>query len=191
MIQTPCVIFAGGKSSRMKEDKSLLPFASYSTLCEYQYQRLTHIFRTVYIITKDAKKFPFQANFLEEISPVYAPTVGFVHILSTLQEEKVFVLSVDAPFVSQKEIETLLQYDNDTYDATVAKTPQGIQPLCGIYHKSMLPIFQNMLATHTHKLTQALFTCKTQFVSFENTEAFMNLNYPDEYQKALKLSYNL
>jgi molybdopterin-guanine dinucleotide biosynthesis protein A len=191
MIQTPCVIFAGGKSSRMKEDKSLLPFASYSTLTEYQYQRLCKIFDKVYIVTKDTSKFPFQANFLKETSDIYAPTVGFVHLLETLQCEKAFVLSVDSPFITQKEIEELFQYDNETYDATIAKTPQGIQPLCGIYHKSMLPVFKTMLKENNHKLTKTLLTCKTQFVSFSNTQPFMNLNYPEEYKEALKLSYNL
>jgi molybdopterin-guanine dinucleotide biosynthesis protein A len=45
-----CVIFAGGKSSRMGEDKSLLPFGTFSSLAEYQYNRLSNIFDIVYIL---------------------------------------------------------------------------------------------------------------------------------------------
>ena len=52
----PCVILAGGKSSRMGEDKSLLPFPPYKTLTHYQYQRLNKIFKNVYISSKDSSK---------------------------------------------------------------------------------------------------------------------------------------
>jgi len=40
----PCVILCGGKSSRMGEDKALLPFGEYSTLVQYQYERLQSVF---------------------------------------------------------------------------------------------------------------------------------------------------
>jgi molybdopterin-guanine dinucleotide biosynthesis protein A len=188
MIQTPCVIFAGGKSSRMKEDKSLLPFASYPTLTQYQYTRLSKIFSTVYISCKDTTKYDFQANFIEEHSPVFAPTVGFVTLFEQLKASKVFVLSVDTPFITEKEIKKIFDADKKNYDATIAKTQDKIQPLCGIYHRSMFEIFQKMLQEENHKLSKILNQTTTCFVPFENTQPFMNLNYPQEYKEALKLS---
>jgi len=62
------IIFAGGKSSRMGRDKALLPFGEYSTLCEYQYQRLAKIFETVHISTKEAK-FDFDAPLIYDLYP--------------------------------------------------------------------------------------------------------------------------
>ena len=38
--EMPLVILCGGKSSRMKEDKALLPFSNASSLAKYQYKRL-------------------------------------------------------------------------------------------------------------------------------------------------------
>ena len=55
------VIFAGGKSSRMGEDKSLLPFGTYTTLAEYQHAKLSKLFYKVYL---SAKKNKFIFKFL-------------------------------------------------------------------------------------------------------------------------------
>ena len=80
MIEIPCVIFAGGKSSRMGRDKSLLPFGGFETLTQYQYERLKKIFANVYISCKNRSKFDFDANFIEDDADfnTYAPTSGFI-----------------------------------------------------------------------------------------------------------------
>lgn len=43
LLDIPCVIFAGGKSSRMGEDKALLPFGNFKTLTQYQLTRLQKV----------------------------------------------------------------------------------------------------------------------------------------------------
>ena len=189
MITIPCVIFAGGKSSRMGEDKSLLPFGSQKTLTQYQYIRLSKIFKNVYISSKDKTKFNFEAPFIEDIKvdSIYAPTVGFVSIFEKLKDERIFILSVDSPFVEKDEINKILSNDSLDMDATIAKTKFGIQPMCGVYHRSLEPKFLNMLKTDNHKLGFLLKSSNTTFVEFKNEEPFLNLNHPHEYQKALSL----
>ena len=192
MYNTPCIIFAGGKSSRMGEDKALLPFAGYKTLAHYQYARLSEIFTSVYISCKDASKFDFDANFLEDIptNATFAPTVGFVTAFEKLQSERLFVLSVDTPFVTSKEIEQLFEADEAKYDATIARTKEGMQPLCGIYHVSLQTNFKEMLEKGNHKLGQLLKDVHTKYVTFEQTQPFLNLNHPHQYQEALTIIRN-
>jgi len=190
MLNIPCVIFAGGKSSRMGEDKTLLPFAGFSTLTEYQYSRLSKIFKDVYISTKFQNKFHFHANFIVdnlEDETLYAPTSGFISAFETLKTEKIFVLSVDAPFVGENEIQKLLNADKDDKDATVAQTPRGVEPMCGIYHRSLLDSFLNMQKKNSHKLRYLLKNSKTHYVHFEDERLFLNLNHPHEYKEALLL----
>lgn len=190
MFTTPCILFAGGKSSRMGEDKALLPFGSYSTLTEYQYARLSKIFLHVYISTKNPAKFHFSANFITDLPTLqssYAPTVGFISAFETLLSDRLFVLSVDSPFVGEHEIEKLLKEDTPSYDAIVAKTQQGVQSMCGVYHRSLLGSFKNMHKSNRHKLTYLLENSKTHYLEFENEKAFLNLNHPHEYKEALFL----
>ncbi|WP_415397053.1 molybdenum cofactor guanylyltransferase MobA [Sulfurimonas sp. CS5] len=194
MLDIPCVIFAGGKSSRMGEDKSLLPFAGFSTLTEFQLSRLNKIFKTVYISCKDKSKFNFltenkEAKFIEDTKSIntFAPTAGFVAIFEELKEDSFFALSVDAPFVSQKEIKKIIDADTKDSDATIAQTEFGVQPMCGIYHRSLENKFTKMLEQDNHKLGFLLKSSKTTFVNFDDEKPFLNLNHPHEYKEALSL----
>ena len=189
MLDIPCVIFAGGKSSRMLKDKSLLPFGDFDTLTQFQLSRLRKIFKNVYISCKDKNKFDFNANFIEDIKTdsVFAPTAGFVAIFNTLRCESFFALSVDSPFICEKEINELLKNDLIDTDATIATLEDKTQPMCGIYHRSLEVKFKNMLKQNNHKLGLLLKNSNTIFVNFKDEKAFLNLNHPHEYEKALQL----
>lgn len=179
------VIFAGGKSSRMGEDKALLSFAGYSTLAEFQYSRLSKLFKHVAISAKE-NKFDFDCVVIEDIYEEHSPLVGIISIFETLQVEEVYILSVDAPFVESDTIEKILSCKENGSDAVVAQSPSGVQPLCGLYKKSILPFAQQQLEKNNHKLGDLLRLANTEYVKFEGDLPFTNLNHPEEYQEALK-----
>ncbi|SFV58519.1 Molybdopterin-guanine dinucleotide biosynthesis protein MobA [hydrothermal vent metagenome] len=168
----------------MGEDKALLPFGGYDTLSEYQYTRLQKIFSKVYISTKDPNKFPFKADFIVDKSDVFAPTAGFVSIYGALDVERFFVLGVDMPFVDEGIIATLIEADKAESDATLALSHNGVEALCGIYHRSLQSSFKAMLIKGEHKLRKLLDEVDATLVSFSQKELFFNLNKPHEYQKA-------
>ena len=189
MLDIPCVIFAGGKSSRMGEDKALLPFAGFDTLTEYQHARLSKIFSSVYISCKDKSIFSFDANFIEDDkkSSVFAPTLGFISVFNTIKENRFFAISVDSPFITNFEIQKIILADKNFHDALIAKTDEGIQPLCGIYSKKLKNEFLKMLKKENHKLGLLLKNSQTSYVYFENSKPFLNMNHPQDYQEALKI----
>jgi len=185
MIHTySAVIFAGGKSSRMGRDKSLLPFGNYSTLSEFQQERLKPWFKKVYISAKE-NKFDFNCECIEDKQPMNSPLIGLLSILESIEEEEIFVLSVDAPFVDQNVIEKILDSNDMSCDAIIAKSSSGIQPLCGLYKKSILPFIYRQLESDNHKLQALLALAQTHYVTFDNDLPFTNLNHPHEYEKAL------
>ena len=189
MFDIPCVIFAGGRSSRMGEDKSLLPFGSSPTLTQYQLQKLQKLFNNVYISCKTKDKFDFNANFIEDIPTqnIFAPTTGFVAIFKELTDENIFVISVDSPFITDREINKIIDADDSSLDATIAITDVGVQPMCGIYHRSVERGFIEMLENDNHKLNFLLKNSNTKYIHFKNEQPFLNLNNPDEYKQALTL----
>ncbi len=186
MIKIPCVLFAGGKSSRMQSDKSLLPFGSHQTLTHYQTTRLQKIFSKIYISTKDPSKFPkIAVEFIVDKDEVFAPTAGFVAAFEKLRSD-FFVLGVDMPFVSKEAIEQLVNAHSKKFDATLAEVDGKLEPLCGVYSKTLQKEFEAMLQSGNHALRKMLSRQKIQTVAFKK-ELFFNLNYPHEYQKAKEL----
>jgi cyclic pyranopterin phosphate synthase len=187
MIDVACIIFAGGKSSRMGQDKALLPFGEYNSLAEFQYERMKKIFTNVFISAKSAEKFDFTCKVIQDppTDDVYAPTAGFVSVFEHLHVSRVFVLSVDCPFVDKKSIQALLDADSTDVDATIAKTSSGIQPMCGVYHRSLHVSFKEMLENSNHRLGKLLSSSKTNYIFFQDESIFINLNNPDEYKSAI------
>jgi len=181
----PAIIFTGGKSSRMGRDKALLPFAGYSSLAQYQYERFQKLFEKVYLSTKE-NKFDFEAVLIPDNYAVSSPLAGIVSVFETLDAEEVFILSVDAPFVDETVIKKLMEKKKEGDNTVIAKTQDGLQPLCGIYKRSLLPLAKTALKNNNHKLTDLLKKSDSIFVMFEEKALFSNLNHPHDYEKALQ-----
>lgn len=180
----PVVILAGGKSSRMKNgDKALLAFGGYDTLSEFQYARLSACFDRVYISTK-LDKFNFKANFIKDKSEVFAPTIALLSIFEELNEDRVFLISVDTPFIMVETIKEIMAYEGEI---VVAKSPNGIEPLCGIYSKSLIPKIKEMIKSDNHKLNYLIKNSDSSFIEFKNENEFLNVNRVEDYNKALIL----
>lgn len=190
ILDITCVIFAGGKSSRMGEDKSLLPFGSFDTLTEFQLYRTKQIFKRVYISTKTRDKFHFDGDFIIDEGEAFAPTAGFVSIFNHIDDERFLALSVDTPFIDYHIFKKLIDNDDGSYDATIAKSPNGTHPLCGIYHRSLESDFIEMLKQDNHRLGKLLSSKNSHFVEFDSDDTFLNLNNPDEYKKAIEVYLN-
>ena len=185
LLCSTAVILAGGKSSRMQRDKALLPFGEANSLAEFQYRRLSKIFSKVYISSKK-NKFDFDVQVVEDRYESSSPLVALVSIFESLEEvEEVFLLSVDAPFVSESVINKLYK-NNRSVDVVVAQSNNGLEPLCAIYHRSCLFEAKRALEENNHRLQTLFETLNVKKVKIEDESIFMNLNYPSEYEMAQK-----
>ncbi len=188
MKDISCIILSGGKSSRMKEDKSLLPFGAKNSLTQYQYERLKPHFKKVYISSKQ-NKFNFikddKTLILDENLESFSPIVALKSILKKLNEKKVFIITVDTPFVSISSIKEIVKNSKD-FDICVAQT-QRTHNLCGVFSSSILPKIDEMIEKDIHKVSFLLKNSKTKCLNFLDEDEFINLNNPEDYQKALKI----
>ena len=182
----PCVIFAGGKSSRMGRDKALLPFGGQPTLAAYQFSRLSPLFSATFLSAKSADKFTEGMPVIvdDPAFESFAPTAGFIAVFRRLGHGRFFALSVDTPFVDARVISALLEADREDLDAVIARTARGMHPLCGIYHASLLSRFETMAASGEHALGKMLKSANVTYVDFNDEEPFTNLNRPEEYATA-------
>jgi len=185
MFNTPAVIFAGGKSSRMGQDKALLPFGTYASLSEYQYAKLSKLFTHVYLSTKK-QKFDFTCQTITDMYETSSPLVALLSCFDSLETETLFVLSVDAPLVDKEIIARLynesILSSNKNRDAIIAQSPNGVQPLCGFYRRSIRSLAETFLSENNHRLTALLSEANTWYVPFTQEKPFTNLNTMPQYQ---------
>jgi molybdopterin-guanine dinucleotide biosynthesis protein A len=167
----------------MGKDKALLPFGGYPTLTEFQYNKFSNYFQNVYIAAK-TNKFDFDCSVIEDTGEEYSPLIALLSVFETLDSEEVFILSVDAPFVDKEVVEKILKSRDSEKGIIIAKSPSGVQPLCGCYKKSITPLAYAQLEKGNHKLLDLLALANAKLVEFEKDEPFTNLNHPHEYLKA-------
>ena len=152
LFEITCVILSGGKSSRMGEDKSLLPFSTSKTLIQYQYERLKPYFKNIYISSK-INKFDFlETDFLilDENQEVFSPILALDSIFNKLKNQKIFIITVDSPFVSIETISKLI-IESENYDICIAQT-QKTHNLCGIFSSNISKTIKSMIKNDIHKI---------------------------------------
>ncbi len=180
----PCIILSGGKSSRMGEDKSLLPFGNFDTLIQFQYSKLSKIFSNVFISSK-TNKFNFHANLiLDDNLHISSPMIALQSILKEF-DNKVFIITVDIPLLKKETIEELIRMSKNS-DITIAMDKEKIHNLCGIFDTSLLNNINSYIKEDIHKINYLIKNSNTTYVSFENIHQFTNINTEDEYKKALE-----
>ncbi len=183
------VIFAGGRSTRMGQDKALLPFGGYRTLAEYQYRRLQPLFGQVLLSAK-TPKFPFDAPvILDRDEDRSSPMVALASVLAYSTKERVFVLSVDMPFVDEALIRRLHEALEDHRGAQIAyaRSPRGAEPLCAVYCRSLLPRVESLLTQGEHRMRALIGQVESVEVPCERDEIFVNLNTPQDYERYKEL----
>lgn len=186
-FNAPCVILAGGKSSRMGQDKSLLPFGECPTLTHYQAARLKPLFESLHVSTKEDKFDGEFALILDKNDGVFSPMVALASILENFKDSYVFCLSVDAPFVEEEQIKALWEVAQKTPNsAIIPRDLQTRHPLCGFYHSSLASMARQLANEENHKLGFLLQKCGATYVDFKDSKPFTNLNHPHEYEESLK-----
>ena len=192
-FEITCVILSGGKSSRMGEDKSLLPFSSSKTLIEYQYNRLKPYFQNVYISSK-INKFDFideEFLILDENKDIFSPILALDTIFNKFKNQKIFIITVDTPLVTIESITKLIEESKD-YDICVAQS-EKTHNLCGIFSSIISFSIKKMIENDIHKINYLIKNNKYNIVNFNNNSEFININNREEYIKSLEyisLNYN-
>ncbi|EAH7597707.1 molybdenum cofactor guanylyltransferase [Campylobacter upsaliensis] len=177
------VILCGGKSSRMGQDKSLLQIGQKS-LAQNAYEKLTPLFKKVYLSSKD-EKFDFKADLIKDDKSfqIYSPMLALYSILRHFKNEFVFILGVDFVRFSGEELEKLTPFLKQDYKIIIPQTKLYKHSLCGFYHSSLAPLCEEMLIKNEQKIRLLFDKVPSKFVPFESEEAFLNLNYYDEFLK--------
>lgn len=185
------LILAGGKSSRMGRDKSLLPFGG-KTMLEHMTQLTQGIFEeTIVVVNHRAKTEGLdlsKAKVYEDLFKNGGPLAGIYTGLSYSKHSASCVFTCDMPFIDEVFIRNLLGFWRADMEALCFEDKQGrLQPFPGIYVRSSRFLVRTMLnqgeSSMQHFLQVAL--VNPLVLKEEKLKVFINMNTLEDYYYVL------
>ena len=136
------IILAGGKSSRMGQDKALIPWQNIPML-KRVYKVANKCTEKVYIITSWPQKYqsilPTECEWLTELK-TEGPLVALAQGLTQINSNWILLLGCDSPLLNSDIIQTWVSELNQLSPeilALVPKKSQGWEPLCAFYRQEI------------------------------------------------------
>ena len=192
------VILAGGKSTRMGQNKSLLKINGL-TVIERITQLMSSIFKNVILITNTPEEYKFlDIPMFKDIYENKGPLAGIHSGPSNSLTEKNFIISCDLPLMTKEMIVYMINYKTEKV-ITICEADGFVQHLVGNYCKSVLPIAEKLLANgmkETKDANQKKRKCSVYNLldivgpeiidvkkkPFYKEGTFYNLNRPEDYE---------
>lgn len=181
-------VLAGGMSSRMGEDKSLLLFRG-KPLIMYAIEALSPLCEKV-IISSNHSVYDFtHCEVWPDKLPLKAPINGLYTCLKGSQTDWNFILTCDMPFAGTPLFSYLLAQAHDDDDAVIPVHGKGlVEPLCGLYNRSILDVVENRISDGQYSILDLLRSVRCHYAAigtdqgFYHEEMFSNLNSPADLQ---------
>ena len=190
------IILAGGCSTRMGTDKSLLRLGN-GTVIEKVRDLMTEIFENVLLSTNNLEQHRFLG--LEMVPDLYenrGPVSGIHASLISSRTHKNFFLSCDLPLISREIIRYIIDYDSPK-QIVVPIVEGEIQPLCGVFRKSLIPLIEEMIGSSlvpdkekgkiSASVKRLIEKADTDYINakilhFFNDNLFFNMNTASDYE---------
>jgi len=148
------VILAGGKSSRMGQDKGLIP-VNGKPMVQHLINATKPLKLKTIIIANNSNYDAFGIPVYKDIYQDSGPLGGIHSGLINSQTSRVIVLSCDTPFVSTEFIEYLIKIAN-THDIIIPKHGSKTHPLIGIYSENILNVLNESINNNKLKVMELI-----------------------------------
>lgn len=190
------IILAGGKSRRMKQNKSFLPIDG-KPMIEVLIGKLSNIFAELIIVTNSITSYQYlrkgKITLVKDLIPNQGPLGGIYTGLVTSNNLYNFVIACDMPLPNIKLIK-YMQKNSQGYDVVMPSFDKGLEPLFAIYSKTCLPSITESLSRKNPKIISFLSGVSVRYIQPAEIAkldrgylSFYNVNTPGDYSRVLKL----
>jgi FdhD protein len=191
-LPVTAAILAGGRSTRMGVDKTLLAVEG-SPLVRRVAEAAVSVCAHTIVVTNRPEALP-AAGLPEEVAiitdevPWQGPLGGLVSALAAAKDDWVLALAADTPFLEPEVIRTLWER-RDGAKAVVVRTPDGLEPLLALYHIDVLPVARAVMDTGRRRPIAILADIPVVEVPSDQLRAadpelasLVNINTPDDLE---------
>jgi molybdopterin-guanine dinucleotide biosynthesis protein A len=184
------VILAGGKSSRMGQNKALMSLGGHRLI-----DRVVHVLRDVFadlllVTNSPAIYADLDVPKVSDVFPEKGSLGGIYSAVVHAPAPYCFVVACDMPFLQPSVIRYLVAQMVDN-DVVIPEVHGEMQPLHAIYSKACLAPMRQRLDANRLKIVGFLSDVRVRIVSTGEMLAldpqlytFQNLNTPEEFQAA-------
>lgn len=209
------LILAGGKSSRMKKDKSQLPWQDSTTLTHMLTNSYVYPFERTVIsanriiepqelpdfIRKKTKQREHTTEYihlsdkrrLSVVSDLYTdcgPLGGMEAAMRLYPSDGWLILAVDLPFYDFSRLPALLAADTPEYDAVIPVINGRENPLAALYKGRVYEKIRTALADGDYRVRK-IYNKKAAFIDeTPYARQYLNMNTPIAYKEALACAAN-
>ncbi len=175
------VILAGGKSSRMGKDKSLLPINGVPMI-QHIYSQLAPYFKEILVATDNTKLFDFlDIKIVNDHETCRGPLAGISAGLEASKYDINFMVACDIPDIDIKTVCMMIK-EAEGYDGVIPTTKGGyMEPMFAIYRKCMLPAVRQTLLCGENKILKVFPYCNIKYMNLGKADWLRNLNTENDY----------
>lgn len=176
------VILAGGRSTRMGQDKATLVFDG-RTLFSRTLAMLQPLFSRILIAGDRPDLATPEVPCIPDRYPGSA--LGGIHSgLAAAATPWILVLPCDLPYPAADLLQHLID-GRDGFDLVVPRTPHGLEPVFALYHKNCLPHMEAMLQRGEYRIFDFFPHVRVHYLDVEQgpahwQRALFNLNTPQD-----------
>lgn len=193
-LSVSIAILAGGRSSRMGTDKSLLSLDGYP-IFEHILERLAQLHAPTFIIANEPQKYQhFNIPIFPDVIPSQGSLGGLYSAIYNSQTDFTLCVACDMPFLNVKLLAYQMSLCGD-YDLIIPRISGVSQPFHAIYSKACLPtIYKHLIegrlqASGFYASLSVRWLEADEVGKFDPTYvSFININTPEDYQSIRQLS---
>jgi molybdopterin-guanine dinucleotide biosynthesis protein A len=185
------VVLAGGRSSRMGQDKALLSLHPEGpTLLDNALNLLTPVVDDLLVVGHPEIHGHVGPFVIPDDHPGLGPLGGLVTAMRYASYDRLLVIAVDMPYVTEALLLRLERELGHFTDAAVPLHHGRPEPLVGSYHRRCLPVFQRLIAQGTLKMSLALDAVRSSRIAVDPgsggwpAKLFNNINRPEDLGSA-------
>jgi molybdopterin-guanine dinucleotide biosynthesis protein A len=178
------IILAGGKSSRMGSNKSLLPVGDCSMIERIVSQVRGHFDETI-ISAANAEEYAFlNLPVAVDAEAGCGPLMGISAALARSTHDLNFVTTCDVPDIEMPFVRNMLRIaETADADIVVPRHPDGkIEPLQAVYRKRLEIKIADLLKAGERRVRSVFDGCKVEYYDLPERSTIVNLNTKEEYE---------
>jgi len=189
--QASAIVMAGGHSSRMGTDKSMLRINDVPMI-ERICEQLRGSFDQIFISADDVEKFAYLGfEVIPDKIPDQGPLMGIASALKVSDNEFNFVVACDIPYINLSFVRRMLTEANEAgivvpNERRATNHEPRVEPLFAVYRKSALPAINEVLLSGGRKISDVFAWCRVEYIELDDAEWLTNINTFADYEEFQK-----